>query len=110
LVRQGGHVAALAYGGVILSRILLAEGDRAGAQAVLAEAATVQEKGMPAWVLPHLIAQQVNMALAGDDSEQAAALLVAAGVALDTEVTFANEVLTVQTGPGRCVAGVKSGR
>jgi LuxR family maltose regulon positive regulatory protein len=95
MVRQGGHVAALAYGGVILSRILLAEGDRAGAQAVLAEAATVQEKGMPAWVLPHLIAQQVNMALAGDDSEQAAALLVAAGVALDTEVTFANEVLMV---------------
>lgn len=77
----GGHAAALAYGNVILSRILCAAGDLEGAAASLERASALRARGMPAWVAPQIAAQQVALALAQRDEAAAQHVLLQSGVA-----------------------------
>jgi len=79
--RLGGHAAALAYGSVIHARILQALGDLDGAAASLAQALELRTRGMPAWVEPQIVAQQVMLALARNDEAAAHRALAQSGVA-----------------------------
>ncbi len=93
LAQRGGHVAAVAYIRVVLSRILQARGDLGGAAAILQPAVELRERGMPAWVAPQVVAQQVVLALARDDGGAAAALLAQAGIGGDSPLHHTREVL-----------------
>lgn len=80
--RLGGHAAALGYGGVMASRILLALGELAAADASLAQALELRGRALPAWVGPHRVAQQVALALAHGDVAAAQHALQQSGVGL----------------------------
>lgn len=80
--QMGGHVTTLAYGSVIHARILHAAGDLDGAEASLAQVFELRGRGMPAWVWPQFVAQQVTLALARGDEAAAQHVLMQSGVAL----------------------------
>lgn len=93
LSKRGGHVAALAYGGVVLSRIQQTQGDLPAAQATLDQARSLIGRGMPAWVAPEVVAQQVTLALARGDDEAAQQALAQAGVRIEDETNHTREVI-----------------
>ncbi|MBW7883096.1 MAG: AAA family ATPase [Caldilineaceae bacterium] len=95
LSRRGGHVAALAYAAVVLSRIQLARNDVTAAADALSQALQLRQRGMPAWVLPEIVAQQVALALAQDDEDTAAQVLALAGAQPGEETDFTHEVLHI---------------
>ncbi|HHW84908.1 MAG TPA: tetratricopeptide repeat protein [Chloroflexi bacterium] len=91
--RLGGHAAALAYGSVIHARILQAGGDLDGAAASLAQALALRQRGMPAWVEPQIVAQQVMLALARNDEATAQRVLAQYGVALNDPTNHNLEII-----------------
>jgi LuxR family maltose regulon positive regulatory protein len=93
LSRRGGHVAALAYGGVVFSRIQQAEGDLPAAQATLEQVQPLLGRGMPAWVAPQVVAQQVALALAREDVPAAQQALARTGVRSDDATDHTREVI-----------------
>jgi LuxR family maltose regulon positive regulatory protein len=93
LSKRGGHVAALAYGGVVLSRIQQAQGDLPAAQATLDQARSLIGRGMPAWVAPEVVAQQATLALAQGDDAAAQQALAQAGVRIEDETNHTREVI-----------------
>ena len=93
LGKQGGHVAALTYGGILLSRIRQAQGELADAQAALEQAAQQLRYAMPAWVASQVRAQQVALALAQDDAAAAAEALAGSGVTPDDPTSYSTEVV-----------------
>ncbi|MHB9090246.1 MAG: LuxR C-terminal-related transcriptional regulator [Chloroflexota bacterium] len=95
LGKRGGHVAAVAYGHLLLSRLLLAEGDLPGAESTLAQALQTLSLGVPDWVGPRLTAQQVVLALAGGDETAASRVLRESGVRLDDPVSERRELLHI---------------
>jgi LuxR family maltose regulon positive regulatory protein len=76
LGRRSGHVAAVAYSGVVLARIQGARGDLQGAAQSVEQAQQLRSRTMPSWVAPYIIAQQVALALA-HGNEQAAKQVLA---------------------------------
>ena len=95
LSKRGGHVAALAYGGVVLSRIQQAQGDLPAAQATLDQSRTLLGRGMPAWVAPQVMAQQVDLALARGDVVMAQQALAQTGVGVDDATDHTREVIHI---------------
>jgi LuxR family maltose regulon positive regulatory protein len=95
LSRRGGHVAALAYGDVVFSRIQQAQGDLPAAQAALDHARTLLGHGMPAWVAPQVVAQEVSLALARDDVSAARRALAQTGIGIDDEIDHTREVIQI---------------
>ena len=93
LGRRSGHVAALTYGYTVLSRLEQVAGDIDAAEAALAEALALRERGMPAWVAPHVVVQQVALALARDDAAAAAAILAATGVSAAQPTNHTLEIM-----------------
>jgi LuxR family maltose regulon positive regulatory protein len=93
LSRRSGHVAALAYGSVVQARLLLARGNLAGAGQVLAVASELRQRGMPAWVAPHIVSQQVVLALARNDLAAAEQALLQTGVAATDSLHHTREVI-----------------
>jgi LuxR family maltose regulon positive regulatory protein len=91
--RLSGHVAAIAYGNVTYSRILLAQGRIEEAGAALAQAHEIGQRGMPAWVAPHITAQQVVLMLARGDSHAAEHALLQHGVTLTTPINHNTEIV-----------------
>lgn len=86
LVGESGHNAAAVQGHVLRSRLLLARGDAAGAQQALEEAATLFERGAPAWLEPLLRSRQVHFWLAQDDPATADRLLAQANDAIPDQM------------------------
>jgi LuxR family maltose regulon positive regulatory protein len=93
LGRRSGHSAAVAYGSVVLSRLQLAAGDLEAAKATLEEAKQMRQRGMPAWVGPYIVEQQVLVALAQGDEESARQALAESGVRRDDPTNHSLEVL-----------------
>ncbi len=93
--RRGGHVAAVAYGHVLLSRMEQARGHLEAAEAALAGAAALRHHRMPGWVGPSILAQQVALALARGDTATAAGALSASGVGVTDAVSYAREVIHI---------------
>lgn len=91
--RLGGHVAAIVYGSVVYAQILRAQGRIDEAATTLAQAHDASQRGMPAWVTPHLVAQQALLSLARGDARAAEKTLLQHGAALsgptnqNTEIT-----------------------
>ncbi len=92
LGRRSGHVAALAHGHVVLSRVCQARGDLDGAGRALGEARRFLRHGMPAWVTLSVVAQEVALALLGGDEEAAARVLAGTGVSVEDEATYSREI------------------
>jgi LuxR family maltose regulon positive regulatory protein len=93
LAQRSGHLAAIAYGSVVLSRIEVACGNIAAAEQLAEQAAQLRGRAMPSWVAPYIVAQQVELALAHGDAAAAAAVLAASGVAADTPTGHTREVI-----------------
>jgi LuxR family maltose regulon positive regulatory protein len=93
LGQRSGHVAAVAYSNVVLSRIQAARGEKEAAERLLAAALPLRSRGMPAWVLPHLVSRQAGLALARNDPAAAQQALVASGVPLDAPTDHTREVI-----------------
>jgi LuxR family maltose regulon positive regulatory protein len=81
----GGHTAALVYLGLIRARLLQAEGELVAAAQALQEAAGLQQRGIPAWLKPELVAQQVRLFLAQGQLLAAEAVLLPYGEILAVE-------------------------
>ncbi len=92
LGRRSGHVATLTYGYTVRSRLEQAAGDLDAATLALDAALALRERGMPAWVAPHVVAQQVNLALARDDLAAASAALAATGVSATQPTSHTLEI------------------
>ncbi len=95
LSRRSGHVAALAYGSVVQSRLLIARGDLAGAGQALEVANELRQRGMPAWIAPYIVSQQVALALVRNDLAAAEQALVATGVAATDPPHHTREVVHI---------------
>ncbi|MFN8473358.1 MAG: LuxR C-terminal-related transcriptional regulator [Anaerolineae bacterium] len=93
--RRGGHVAAVAYGHVLLSRIEQARGDLDAAAAALDHAAQLRQHRMPGWVAPQIVAQEVALALGRGDTATAAQALSASGVQITDAASYAREVIHI---------------
>lgn len=93
LGRRSGHVAAVAYGCVMLSRIQTARGELEAAAQLLAESLALRTRGMPAWVFGRTVSQQVNLALAREDERAAEEALAGSGVAADAPTDHTREVI-----------------
>lgn len=93
LGRRSGHVATLTYGYTVLSRLEQAAGNLDAAEAALAEALALRERGMPAWVAPHVVAQQVSLALARDDGDAALGTLAQTGVSAAQPTSHTLEIV-----------------
>jgi LuxR family maltose regulon positive regulatory protein len=93
LAERSGHIAAIAYGRVVLSRIEASRGNLAGAEQLAEQAAQLRGRAMPAWVAPYIVAQQAELALAQGDTAAAAAVLAASGVAADMPTGHTREVI-----------------
>lgn len=85
------HTASLVYTRCNFSRLLLAEGDRAGAARELEEAVRGMRRGAPGWVRGEWIQRQVALHLAHDDIAGAEAVLRESGVTRDAPVTRATD-------------------
>jgi LuxR family maltose regulon positive regulatory protein len=95
LSKQGGHVAAVTYGHVMLSRVLQALGDLPGAQQMLDEALSLLAYRMPAWVTCQVTAQRVALALAHGDVTAASAILSQTGVTAEDKPHHTHEVIQI---------------
>jgi len=93
LGRRSGHVATLTYSYTVFARLEQAAGHLDAAEAALAEALALRERGMPAWVAPHVVAQQVSLALARDDAAAAAAALARTGVSAAQPTSHTLEIV-----------------
>ena len=93
LGRRSGHVATLTYSHTVLSRLEQAAGHLDAAERALAEALALRERGMPAWVAPHVVAQQVALALARDDAAAAEAALARTGVSAGQPTSHTLEIV-----------------
>ncbi len=62
--KLGGHNAGIVLATVLLARLTQAEGDMEGAGRLVREAADLMAFGVPAWVKPEVLAQQVRLYLA----------------------------------------------
>lgn len=93
LGRRSGHVATLTYSHTLLSRLELAAGHLDAAGTALAEALALRERGMPAWVVPHVVAQQVALALARNDAGAAEAALARTGVSASQPTSHTLEII-----------------
>jgi LuxR family transcriptional regulator, maltose regulon positive regulatory protein len=93
LSKQGGHVAAVTYGGVVLSRVRQAQGDSADAEVTLDQAVEQLRYGMPAWVSAQVVAQQVALALARGDAAAASQALAGSGVTTGDPTGYSSEVI-----------------
>ncbi len=91
LGRRSGHVAALAYGNVVLSRVCQARGEPDGAGRALGEARSLLRHGMPAWVALAVMAREVAQALLEGDEDAAARVLAGTGVRFEDEATYPRE-------------------
>lgn len=88
-----GHNASIIYAKVNLAQLLQTEGDCAGAEETLDEAATLFQQGAPGWVRPDLIAQRVELLAAQDQLEEAEAMLRQSGVTVGAKVTHRTDAL-----------------
>jgi LuxR family transcriptional regulator, maltose regulon positive regulatory protein len=95
LARQGGHVAAVTYGQISLSRVLQARGDFTAARAALDEATALLGQRMPPWVTAQVVAQQVALALAQGDDATALHALTASGVSAEEPPHHGREVIQI---------------
>ncbi len=93
LGRRSGHVATLTYGYTVLSKLEQATGNLDAAAGALDAALALRDRGMPAWVAPHVVAQQVSLALARNDPAAAAAALAATGVAATQPTSHTLEIV-----------------
>lgn len=93
LSKQGGHVAVVTYGGVVLSRVRQAQGDSADAEVTLDQAVEQLRYGMPAWVSAQVVAQQVALALARGDAAAASQALAGSGVTTGDPTGYSSEVI-----------------
>lgn len=90
--RLGGHVAAIVYGSVMYVRTLLAQGRIEDAEATLVQAHEISQRGMPAWVAPHMAAQQAMLALARGEPHAAEQSLLQYGVTLSDPTNHNTEI------------------
>ncbi|MFO7633480.1 MAG: tetratricopeptide repeat protein [Caldilinea sp.] len=90
--RLGGHAASIVYGSVMHARILQAQGRLDEAEASLAQALEMSHRGMPAWVTPHIAAQEVALALARGDLLTAEQRLAQRGVTPTDPVNHNTEI------------------
>jgi LuxR family transcriptional regulator, maltose regulon positive regulatory protein len=95
LSRRGGHVAAVTYGHVVLSRLLQAQGNLTAARAALNEATALLGQRMPPWVTAQVAAQQVALALAEGDDAGALRILTASGVSAEDAPDHRSEVIQI---------------
>ncbi|MBX2999725.1 MAG: AAA family ATPase [Caldilineaceae bacterium] len=95
LSKRGGHVAAITYGYVMLSRILLALGDRPGSESALNEAISLLSYRMPAWVTSQVTAQRVAQALDRSDLAAASSILAQTGVTAEDKPHHTREVIQI---------------
>lgn len=93
LSKRGGHVAAVASGSVVLSRVQQARGDMAGAELALDQAVQMLRHGMPAWVESQVVSQQVALALARGEDAAAWQALAQTGVGLEDATSHTREVV-----------------
>jgi len=93
LSKRGGHIATIAYGNVMLSRIELARGNSTGAARTLENAIPLIRHGVPAWITAQVTAQQVVLALTTNDTAAAAQALAQTGVGIDDPIHHAREVI-----------------
>ncbi len=93
LGRRSGHVAAVAYGSIVLSRIEAARGDTAAAEQLLEQARQLRGRSMPAWIAPYIVNQQVSLALARHDDQAAQQALEESGIAIDAPTGHTREVV-----------------
>ncbi len=82
LSNLSGHNAGVVYTHVLLARLDLAEGDLPRAAHSIQQAADLLASGVPAWLKPEVIAQQVRIYLAQGEPGLAGATLAAHGLAL----------------------------
>jgi LuxR family maltose regulon positive regulatory protein len=68
LNKLGGHNAGIVFATVMLARVAQAEGDMERANRLAQEAADLLAFGVPAWVKPEVLAQQVRLYLAQNNS------------------------------------------
>ena len=95
LSKRGGHVATVAYLGVVISRVQQARGDLAAAELALDEALPLLRRGIPAWVTAQIVSQQVALALARGDDAAAMQALAQTGVRVEDPVHHAREVIHI---------------
>jgi LuxR family transcriptional regulator, maltose regulon positive regulatory protein len=93
LAQRSGHVAAVAYGSIVLSRVAAARAEPAAAEQLLEQARGLHGRSMPAWVAPYIVGQQVALALARGDEQAAQAALDGSGVAIDAPTNHTLEVI-----------------
>ena len=55
LGQRSGHVASVAYGSIVLSRIEAARGEPAAAEQLVEQARQLRGRSMPAWVTPYIV-------------------------------------------------------
>jgi LuxR family maltose regulon positive regulatory protein len=75
LTHENGHRATLARIQIVRARLLRIQGNLVGSQAALDAAATLVAQGVPAWLEPQLVEQQVYLLLEQDAVEAADSLL-----------------------------------
>ena len=93
LAQRSGHVAAVAYGSIVLARVAAARGEPAAAEQLVGgrpPAARAQHAGLGA---PYIVSEQVTLALARGDEQAAQAALDGSGVAIDAPTDHTREVI-----------------
>ena len=90
LAALGGHNAGIVYSRLLLARLAQAEGGLAAAVSATQEAAAGMSLGIPAWLRPEVIEQQVRLYLATGQPELAETALSAGG-----PVEAANDLLAL---------------
>ncbi|MDW8232156.1 MAG: LuxR C-terminal-related transcriptional regulator [Roseiflexaceae bacterium] len=93
LAQQSGHAAVLAQCYIHLARLQRAWGDQAGAQIALDAAAAYVAQGIPAWIEPLLIAEQVYLHLDQGAVTKARRTLAGRGAAVETTTGAMREAL-----------------
>lgn len=113
LARQSGHIAALAEGQLQLARLRRAQSDLAGARAALDTAAEYVSRGVPAWIEPLLIAEQIQvhidqgvLALAEQILAQYAGILADAPASVREALPLARARLILASGRSKDALGI----
>jgi LuxR family maltose regulon positive regulatory protein len=75
LIILGGHNAGVVFARIIMARVLQAEGDLPGAARLTQEAVDLLPFGVPPWLKPEVVAQQVRIYLAQNNPVSAEAAL-----------------------------------
>ncbi len=93
LNRLIGHNAGQAYAKIILARLQLAEADLENAGKSIQESAELTRLGIPAWLKPEIVAQQVRVYLALANPTSAEAVLRQHGLCLEDNMPVPERIV-----------------